>query len=249
MLMKDRIALITGASRGIGAATAKLLAEHGAAVAVNYNNSADAAAEVVKAIEAAGGRAIAVYADVRDQSQVEAMVAQVTERLGPIDTLVVNASIQFPMVPFVEYPWDGFEAKLVGELKAAFFSCRAVVPSMLERGRGCIVAVSSGLSRHPGPGFCAHSTAKSALDAFVKSLALELGPQGIRVNAVSPGLTITDATARVPEDRKQMAARMTPLQRNGLPEDIAGAVLAMASDLTGFVTGAYLPVSGGSLML
>ncbi|MCG6963363.1 MAG: SDR family oxidoreductase [Acidobacteria bacterium] len=247
--MKDRIALITGASRGIGAATAKLLAEHGAAVAVNYNNSADAAAEVVKAIEAAGGRAIAVYADVRDQSQVEAMVAQVTERLGPIDTLVVNASIQFPMVPFVEYPWDGFEAKLVGELKAAFFSCRAVVPSMLERGRGCIVAVSSGLSRHPGPGFCAHSTAKSALDAFVKSLALELGPQGIRVNAVSPGLTITDATARVPEDRKQMAARMTPLQRNGLPEDIAGAVLAMASDLTGFVTGAYLPVSGGSLML
>jgi 3-oxoacyl-[acyl-carrier protein] reductase len=203
----------------------------------------------VKAIEAAGGRAIAVYADVRDQSQVEAMVAQVTERLGPIDTLVVNASIQFPMTPFVEYPWDGFEAKLVGELKAAFFSCRAVVPSMLERGRGCIVAVSSGLSRHPGPGFCAHSTAKSALDAFVKSLALELGPQGIRVNAVSPGLTITDATARVPEDRKQMAARMTPLQRNGLPEDIAGAVLAMASDLTGFVTGAYLPVSGGSLML
>jgi len=249
MLMKDRIALITGASRGIGAATAKLLAEHGAAVAVNYNHSEEAAKEVVAAIEAAGGRAMAVHADVREQAQVEAMVEQVTERLGAIDTLVANASIQFPMVPFTEYPWDGFEAKLVGELKAAFFCCRAVVPSMIERGRGCIIAISSGLSRHPGPGFCAHSTAKSALDAFVKSLALELGPQGIRVNVVSPGLTITDATARVPEEHKQAAARMTPLQRNGLPEDIAGAVLAMASDLTGFVTGAYLPVSGGNLML
>jgi len=249
MLMKDRIALITGASRGIGAATAKLLAEHGAAVAVNYHSSEEAAAEVVSAIEAAGGRAIAVCADVREQAQVESMIGQITERLGPIDTLVANASIQFPMVPFTEYLWDDFEAKLVGELKAAFFCCRAVVPPMIEHGRGCIIAISSGLSRHPGPGFCAHSTAKSALDAFVRSLALELGPQGIRVNTVAPGLTITDATARVPQEQKQAVARMTPLKRNGLPEDIAGAVLAMASDLTGFVSGAYMPVSGGILML
>ena len=249
MLMRDRVALVTGASRGIGAATARLLGAHGAAVAVNYHTSGDAAHGVVAAIEAAGSRAVAVQADVRDQAQVEAMAAAVAERLGPIDTLVLNASIQFPVVPFTEYPWEAFQAKLVGELSASFFCCKAVVPSMIERRRGCIIAVSSGLSRHPGHGFCAHSTAKSGLDAFARSLALELGPHGIRVNVVAPGLTITDATAFLPQEAKDASARFTPLGRNAQPEDVAGVVLAMAADETAFVTGAYVPVSGGSLML
>ena len=249
MMMKDRVVLVTGASRGIGAATAKLLAAHGAAVAVNYFQSEESASTVVDAIEAEGGRAVAVQADVRDQAEVEAMVERVSGELGFVDTLVINASIQFPVVPFIEYPWEAFQAKLVGELSAAFFCCRAVVPAMIEHGRGCIVAVSSGLSRHPGQGFCAHSTAKSGLDAFVRSLALELGPHGIRINTVSPGLTITDATAFLPQEAKDGSARATPLGRNAEPEDIAGVILAMASDATGFVTGAYVPVSGGSLML
>jgi len=248
-MMKDRVVLVTGASRGIGAATAKLLAAHGASVAVNYFHSGAEAAEVVTAIEKAGGRAMAVHADVREQAEVEAMVARVVEVLGPVDTLVANASIQFPVVPFTEYPWEAFQAKLVGELGAAFFCCRAVAPSMIERGKGCIVAISSGLSRHPGVGFCAHSAAKSGLDAFVRALALELGPHGIRVNTVSPGLTLTDATAFLPQEAKDASARATPLGRNAEPEDVAGAVLAMASDATGFVSGAYLPVSGGILML
>ena len=247
--MQDRVVLITGASRGIGAATAKLLAGHGANVAVNYHASEQAAREVVSAVESAGGRAIAVRADVREPVDIEAMVERVNAELGPIDTLVINASIQFPVMPFLEYPWEAFQNKLLGELSAAFHCTRAVVPGMVERGRGCIVAVSSGLSRHPGPGFCAHSTAKSGLDAFAKSLALELGPHGIRVNVVAPGLTITDATAFMPEEQKQVMARMTPLGRNALPEDVAGVILAMVSDETGFVTGSYLPVSGGGLML
>lgn len=246
--MKDRVALVTGASRGIGAATARLLGAHGAAVAVNYHTSEDAACGVVGAIESEGGRALSVRADVRDQGQVEAMAAAVSNELGPIDTLVLNASIQFPVVPFTEYPWEAFQAKLVGELSASFFCCKAVVPSMIEHGRGCIIAVSSGLSRHPGHGFCAHSTAKSGLDAFARSLALELGPHGIRVNVVAPGLTITDATAFLPQEAKDASARMTPLGRNAQPEDVAGVVLAMAADDTAFVTGAYVPVSGGSLM-
>jgi 3-oxoacyl-[acyl-carrier protein] reductase len=249
MLLQDRIVLVTGASRGIGAATAKLLAAHGAAVAVNYLQSEKAATAVVEAIEAEGGRALAVQADVRDQSQVEAMVGRVSDELGFIDTLVNNASIQFPVVPFMEYPWEAFHDKLVGELGAAFFCCRAVAPAMIEQGRGCIIAVSSGLSRHPGHGFCAHSTAKSGLDAFARALALELGPHGIRVNTVSPGLTITDATSFLPQEAKDASARATPLGRNAEPEDIAGVILAMAADATGFMTGAYMPVSGGSLML
>jgi len=249
MQMQERVVLVTGASRGIGAAAAKLLGAHGAKVAVNYHTSEQAAHDVVAAIEAAGGRAIAVQADVRRREDVDAMVEAVSAELGPVDTLVINASIQFPVVPFLEYPWEAFQNKLLGELSAAFHCARAVVPGMVERGTGCIIAVSSGLSRHPGPGFCAHSTAKSGLDAFAKSLALELGPHGIRVNVVAPGLTITDATVFVPEEQKQMMARMTPLGRNAQPEDVAGVILAMAADETGFVTGSYVPVSGGGLML
>lgn len=247
--LSNRVVLVTGASRGIGAAAARLLASEGAKVAVNYNASEDAAHAVVDEIVRTGGTAIAVRADVCDKAQVDAMAAQTASALGPIDTLVINASMTFPTVPFVQYPWEAFEKKLVGELKAAFFVCKAVVPGMMEKGRGSIVAISSGLSRAPGEGFCAHSTAKSGLDGFMKSLALELGPKGIRVNVVAPGLTITDATSGIPDQAKDASARTTPLRRNGLPEDIAGAVLMMVSDDARFITGAYLPVSGGRLML
>jgi 3-oxoacyl-[acyl-carrier protein] reductase len=248
-LMSDRIVLITGASRGIGAATAKLLGHHGAAVGVNYNRSEAAAQALVEEISAGGGKALAVKADVTDQQQVETMVQKVSETFGSIDTLVVNANASFPIVPFIDYRWQDFEAKLLGELKGAFFPCKAVVPSMIEHQRGCIIAVSSGLSRNPGVGFSAHSTAKSGLDAFMKSLALELGSYKIRVNIVAPGLTLTEATAGLPQEEKDAAAKFTPLGRNGLPEDIAGAILLLASQEARFITGAYLPVSGGSQML
>jgi len=248
-LLQNRVALITGASRGIGAATAKLLARHGAAVGVNYYNSEDAAQEVVSTITADGGKALAVKGDVQDRSQVEAMVQQVTEALGAIDTLVLNARAAFAIAPFLEHRWEDFEAKLLGELKGAFYPCKAVVPSMVERQRGCIIAVSSVASRYASEGFCAHTTAKSGLDGFVKSLALELGPQGIRVNAVAPGLTSTDATAFLPQEWKDRSAQMTPLRRNGQPEDVAGAILLLAAEAASFITGTYVMVNGGSQMI
>lgn len=248
-LMRDRVVLITGASRGIGAATAKLLGQQGAAVGVNYYGSEAAAQQVVEAISSEGSRAVAVKADVRDPQQVSAMVQQVTETFGSIDTLIINANANFPIAPFTDYQWEDFEAKLLGELKGAFFPCKAIVPSMIEQQRGCIIAVSSGLSRDPGEGFIAHSTAKSGLDAFIKSLALELGPHGIRANVVAPGLTLTDATAQLPQEYKEASAQTIPLKRNGLPEDVAGAILLLASEEARFVTGAYLPVSGGIQML
>jgi 3-oxoacyl-[acyl-carrier protein] reductase len=249
MLLEDRVALVTGASRGIGAATAKALARHGAAVGVNYWKSEQAAREVVTTIAGGGGKAVAIQGDAREPADLTTLADGTEAALGPVDTLVLNANVSFPITPFVEYRWEDFEAKLMGELGAAFHACKVFVPRMLGRERGCIIAVSSVLSRHPGPGFCAHATAKSGLDALMKSLALELGPSGIRVNVVAPGLTLTDATADQPQKSKDAVARMTPLRRNALAEDVAGAVVMLASDQAGFVTGAYLPVSGGMQML
>ena len=249
LLLEGRIALVTGASRSIGAATATLLASQGAAVAVNYLHSRKRALELVDSIESADGRAIAVRADVRERDQVDAMVKEVNRHLGAIDTLVLNASIGFPTVPILDFSWEAFEAKLTGELKAAFFSCQAVAPSMVESGGGCIVVVSSGLSRFSAPRMSAHSTAKAGLDSFARSLAIELAHHSIRVNTVGPGLTITDATAGLPQDQKDAIAQGTPLGRNAEPEDVAGVILTLASDYSGFVTGSYVPVSGGRQML
>ena len=244
MSLQGNVALVTGASRGIGAAVAKALAAQGAAVAVNYFGSEAAAQAVVAEIHAAGGRALAVKADARDQAQLEDMAATVKAELGPIGILVLNASIGFPITGFLDYPWEAFQAKLLGELGAAFHGCRAVVPQMLERKGGTIVAITSGLARNPGGGFCAHSAAKAGLEGFVRALAYELGPMGIRVNAIAPGLTLTDATAQIPDKQKDMAAAHTPLRRNGQAEDVAEAVAGLVQ--TGFITGATLPVNGGS---
>lgn len=246
-LLQNRVALVTGASRGIGAATAKLFAHHGAAVGVNYYSSESAAQEVVKAIAAEGGKALAVKGDVREFEQVEAMVQQVTDALGAIDTLVLNANALFKPTPFTEYKWEDFEAKLVGELKSAFYPCKAIVPSMIDHKRGCIIAVSSVAARYfIEPGMIAHSTAKSGLDAFVKSLAVELGTHNIRVNAVAPGVTITDALSSMPQEWIDRMAQQNPLGRNGTPEDVAGAILMLAIEAAGFVTGTYLMVNGGA---
>jgi len=249
MHLQGRTVLITGASRGIGAATAQHLAAHGARVAVNYAQNEAAAQAVVAAIQAAGGQAVALQADVRERSQVETLFARAEAALGPIDTLVLNANMSFPMLPFPKMPWEGFQAKLLGELASAFHPCSLAVPGMIARGKGCIVAISSGLSRQPGEGFSAHTTAKSGLDGFMKSLALELGPHGIRVNVVAPGLTETDATSFYPEAAKAAAGQRLPLRRIGQPEDIAGIIGLVVADEAGYLTGQYLSAGGGALML
>ncbi|MFO7654681.1 MAG: 3-oxoacyl-ACP reductase family protein [Candidatus Krumholzibacteriia bacterium] len=248
-LLANRTALITGSSRGIGAAVARLMALHGARVAVNYCRSEAKARVLRDEITEAGGEAIVVCADVTSPDQIECMFAEVKEAFGPVNILVNNASISFPITSFVELRWDDFIRKLTDELRAAFHCCRHAVDHMTESGGGSIINVSSALSRHPGHGFAAHSSAKAALDAFSRDLAVELGPQGIRVNVVAPGLTLTDATAYTPDDLKEAIAMQTPLQRLGLPDDISGTVVYLASDLSAFVTGAYIPVSGGIQMI
>ena len=189
-----------------------------------------------------------IQADVTEPDQVKTLIEKTEQELGPIDILVNNANMSFPVRPFVEFDWRGFEQKLLHEMRAAFFCCKGVIGGMMERKYGCIVNVSSGLSRIPGRGFIAHTSAKAALNAFSNSLALELGPYGIRVNVVAPGLTLTDATANRPEEMKKAIAERTPLKRLGVAEDIAGAVLFYCMDWSQFITGTYMPVNGGIQM-
>lgn len=247
--LEGKVAIVTGSSRGIGAETAKMFAIHGASVIVNYLNNKDAALKVVDEIKLFRGQAVAVQADVTKNTEVDQLVATAMNTFGKVDILVLNASIGFPIQPFTTYQWKDFELKLTNELKATFISCQAVVPLMIEQGGGSIVMVSSGLSKSPSMGMIAHSTAKSGIDAFAKSLALELGPKGIRVNVTAPGLTETDATKYTPTEVKEGVKQFTPLQRLAQPKDIAEAVLFLASDLSQFITGAYLPVSGGIQMI
>jgi 3-oxoacyl-[acyl-carrier protein] reductase len=249
MSLQGKVALITGSSRGIGAATAKLLAARGAAVAVNYFQHKQAADGVVMEIIDHGGKAIAIQADAREAAQVQAMVERAEAELGPIDILVLNAGMKVPHKMFMDMTHEEFEGKVMGELNCCFQPVKAVAPSMIERKRGCIIGISSGLSRYASDNFSAHTAAKSALDGLMKALAYELGPYGIRVNTVAPGLTMTDATSWMPPEHIAAQASRTPLRRVGMPEDVAGMVLALAMDETSFVTGAYIPVSGGNQMI
>lgn len=247
--LQEKVVLVTGASRGIGAAAARALSLCGARIVINYVQDKDSAQAVLKSIESEGGEGIVVQADVRDVDAVNKMVGKAIDEHGKIDVLVNNANISFPIKPFMELAWDDVEAKLVGELKALYNCSQAVLKDMAKRQSGKLVFVSSGLSRHPGYGFSAHAAAKSAVDSIAKVMALELGPMGITVNVVGPGLVVTDATSELPEDRREQIAAMTPLRRIGLPEDIAGSVVFLASSLSDYLTGEYVPVNGGSFMI
>ena len=249
MILKGKTAIITGSSRGIGAATAKLLAANGARVTVNCHMNRKRGEEVLADIRNAGGEGILVKADITVREEAESLVEQTVANLGPVDILVNNANIYFPIKAFFEYTWEEFERKIVHEMKASFFTTKAVAAGMARRRQGCIVNVTSGLSRTPGLGFCAHTSAKSALDGFSKALAQELGPHGIRVNVVAPGLTLTDATSQQPKEMLDTIAQHTPIRRLAEPGDVAGAILFFCVDWARFVSGAYLPVSGGIQMI
>lgn len=247
--LKGKVVVVTGSSRGIGAGIAKALGMHGANVIVNYNNSQEKAKEVLEEIKKNGGDGLIFKADVRNAAEVNEMVDTAYNKFNRIDVLVNNANINFPVKPFVELTWEEIQAKILGEMQALYNCSQAVLKYMLKNKSGKLIFISSGLSRSPGYGFAAHAAAKSAVDGIAKVMALELGPSGITVNVIGPGLIKTDATANQPAEMHEQIAAYTPLRRIGMPEDIAGVAVFLASSLSDYVTGQYIHVNGGSTMI
>jgi 3-oxoacyl-[acyl-carrier protein] reductase len=246
---EGRVALITGASRGIGAAVARLLACRGMRVVVNYRRSRDEADDVVASIRSAGGQAMAVRADVRDETAVLGMVEQVRAAMGEVEVLVHNALIPYAIKSFEEISWDELGGKLEQEMRAAFLMTKAVVPGMTTRGYGRIVYLGTVLSQRPREGMIALGTSKAALSQFAHFVAQELGPRGITVNVVAPGPVDETTMAGVfDEEHKQRQAAQTALGRIASPDDVARAIAFYAGDDSGFITGTTAPVTGGLAM-
>jgi 3-oxoacyl-[acyl-carrier protein] reductase len=244
------VAFVTGGSRGIGAATASLLAARGAAVGVNYYRSDAAAKSLVASIEAAGGTALAVQADITSEEEARTAIDAVERDLGPISVAVFNAhGLQTPArAPFLKVPQWLIEDVIVRQVRALLIPGRILLPRMAERGQGSVVVVTSTQVRHPAEQMLALAMGKGALDVAVRSLADEYAPQ-VRINAIAPGPILTDATAMLLSDEyKQSRAEVTPLGRLGTPEDVAGPIVALAASSCGFITGATLQVNGGIFM-
>jgi 3-oxoacyl-[acyl-carrier protein] reductase len=242
--LDGRIALITGASRGIGRATALELAAAGAAIGVNYRSDAAGADAVVAEIAAAGGRALALGADVADPEQAAALVARCEEELGEIDALVCNAGITRDNLMARITPKD-FDEVIATNLGGTFHVCQAAGRRMLRRRRGAIVTMSSIVGIHGNAGQTNYSASKAGLIGLTKSLAKEIGSRGVRVNCIAPGYISTELTDVLPEAAREALLSSTPLGRLGEPEDVARCVRFLVSDAAGFVTGAVLSVDGG----
>jgi 3-oxoacyl-[acyl-carrier protein] reductase len=247
MKLEGKVAVVTGASRGIGRAIAERLATEGARVVVNYRASAEQAAEVVAAIEAQGGQAMAYQADVSDLAQAQALIKAATERWGTVDILVNNAGTTRDklLMMMKESDWD---LVIDTNLKSVFNCCKAVARKMVRQRSGRIINITSVAGLAGNPGQTNYAASKAGIVGFTKSLAKELGTRNITVNAVAPGYVPTALTNDLPEELQQAAIDHTPLGRFGKPEEIAAAVAFFAADEAAFITGQVLSVDGGLAM-
>jgi 3-oxoacyl-[acyl-carrier protein] reductase len=248
--LTGRVALVTGASSGIGAATAVTLADLGAKVALSYHRNRDGAEGTRDRILAAGGAAIALGADVRRTEDIRALVDRTASQLGPIDILVNNAGSLVARFAILEITEERLNEILALNFTSAVLASRAVAGSMIERRRGAIINVVS-IAGHSGggPGASLYASSKAALTAFTKGLAKELAPQGIRVNAVSPGVIDTPfhEVFSTPE-MIQNFVKMIPLGRVGTADECATVIAFLASDAASYVVGETIEVNGGQLM-
>jgi 3-oxoacyl-[acyl-carrier protein] reductase len=250
-LLKDKVALVTGSSSGIGAGIARLFAQHGAKVAV-HGRDMHAAAAVQAEIERAGGCAIHVTADATKLNETEAMRRQIEQRLGPVNVLVANAGRNYTMPgPLEDTSEDGWRASIDGNLTSTFLSLKTFLPGMKQRRTGSIVTISSAAARRANPSTpIPYAAAKAGIMIMTQHLATQVGPFNIRVNCISPETILTESNReRIPEAQRATLAKAHPLRRLGTVEDVAQAALYLASDNAAWITGVILDVAGGTVML
>lgn len=244
--LAGKVAIVTGASKGIGAAIATQLAKDGASVVVNYASSRSGADAVVATITSAGGKALAIQADVSKEADVRRLFADSLKAFGPADVLVNNAGI-FNFAPIEELTAEHFHSQFDLNVLGLLLATKEAVKQFADRG-GSIVNISSLVAKSAAPGGAVYSATKAAVDAITVSLAKELGPRGIRVNSVNPGMVVTEGTQSQGITEGEWAAQIaaqTPLRRLGQPNDIAPVVSFLASDEARWVSGEALLVAGG----
>jgi 3-oxoacyl-[acyl-carrier protein] reductase len=245
----EMVAVVTGGSRGIGAATAKALGEKGAKVVVNYRSSEDAARSVVDAIETAGGAALAVQADVAEADQAERLADAALEAYGRVDVVVGSATPEIVRKPFTETSWEELDGYWRTYVRSSYTLSQRLIPGMKERRFGRFVhLLTSAVWGTPPPETSAYVAAKSALWGLTRGMAVELAPFGITVNAVSPSAVLTDQWNGTSDNRRRALTMGIPARRLAGPDEVAAAVVYLAGNEAGYVTGANLPIAGGEVM-
>lgn len=245
-LLQDKVAIITGASRGIGAASARVFAGAGASVVLAARDER-ALAAVAQDIVAAGGRALVVPTDVGDAAAVEQLVKRTLDAYGRLDAAFNNAGISHPPIPLADISVDDFDQLIRTDLRGIFLCMKYEIPAMLASGGGAIVNMSSTAGVSAWPGLADYAASKHGLIGLSKTAALDYAAQNVRVNAVAPGSILTGGLAQAPEQYRIQAAQAAPIHRVGQPEEVGAVAAWLCSDQASYVTGVTIPIDGGQL--
>jgi 3-oxoacyl-[acyl-carrier protein] reductase len=249
--LRNKVALVTGSSRGIGAAIARAFARHGAKVVV-HGRDIEAMASVRAGIERQGGQAMHVAADATSFAELEEMRGRIEREFGPVDILVANAGgSPIRPGPLEEITEEGWRASIDSNLTATFLTLKSVLPGMKERGSGCVITMSSAAARRPHPGSpIAYAAAKAGIELLTKDVAAQAGPFGVRANCIAPETILTEMNQElIPTATQEALREVHPLRRLGTPEDVARTAVFLASDESAWITGIVIDVAGGAVLV
>lgn len=245
--LSGRVAVVTGATGQLGRTMARTLAGCGADVAVHYHKNRDKADELCAELTRLGRRAVAAQADITDEASVNALRDAVTASLGDADIVVTNAVSQYDWKSLLDQPIGDFDDQYGSCVRQNVLTAKAFVPAMIQRGWGRVVGINTECAMQCAPNQAAYVAGKRGMDGVLRVLANEAGPHGVTVNQVAPGWTISDRDRAAGTEQNDGYSKNVPLRRRGTDQEIANAVAFLASDLAAFITGVYLPVSGGTV--